>query len=111
MSRAVVTKLNLNKISRAVTASVVAALWFPVVSAAVTTHEIRVLADGTFSRQTTTIFPGDSVRFIMHDVRDSVIPALGVEPMSLTPAQFGAQVKREIATYAEFAKAAGLKPN
>jgi len=73
-------KLNVNKLSRAVTAFVVAALWFPVVSAAVTTHEIRVLADGTFSPQTTTISPNDSVRFIMHDVRDSVIPALGVEP-------------------------------
>ena len=34
----------------------------------VTTHDIRVLANGIFSPQTTTIVPGDEVRFIMHDI-------------------------------------------
>jgi tripartite-type tricarboxylate transporter receptor subunit TctC len=36
---------------------------------------------------------------------------LGVEPMPLTAAQFDAQVKKEIGTYATFAKAAGLPVN
>ena len=36
---------------------------------------------------------------------------LGVEPMPLSPAQFDAQVKREIGTYATFAKAAGMQAN
>ena len=36
---------------------------------------------------------------------------LGVEPMPLTAAQFDAQVKSEIATYAVFAKKAGLQTN
>ena len=36
---------------------------------------------------------------------------LGVEPMPLTAAQFDAQVKQEIGTYAVFAKAAGLPVN
>jgi tripartite-type tricarboxylate transporter receptor subunit TctC len=36
---------------------------------------------------------------------------LGVEPMPLTAAQFDAQVKKEIGTYAVFAKAAGLPVN
>ena len=36
---------------------------------------------------------------------------LGVEPMPLSPAQFDAQVKREIGTYAIFAKAAGMQAN
>lgn len=36
---------------------------------------------------------------------------LGVEPMPLTPAQFDAQIKKEIGTYAVFAKAAGLQVN
>jgi tripartite-type tricarboxylate transporter receptor subunit TctC len=39
------------------------------------------------------------------------LAALGVEPMPLTAADFDAQVKQEIARYAPFAKAAGLKPN
>jgi tripartite-type tricarboxylate transporter receptor subunit TctC len=39
------------------------------------------------------------------------LAALGVEPMPLTTADFDAQVKQEIARYATFAKAAGLKPN
>jgi tripartite-type tricarboxylate transporter receptor subunit TctC len=39
------------------------------------------------------------------------LAALGVEPMPLTTAAFGAQVKEEISRYATFAKAAGLKPN
>jgi tripartite-type tricarboxylate transporter receptor subunit TctC len=36
---------------------------------------------------------------------------LGVEPMVFTPEAFDAHVKKEIATYTEFAKVAGLKPN
>ena len=36
---------------------------------------------------------------------------LGVEPMPLTPAQFDAQIKKEIGTYAVFAKAAGMQAN
>jgi tripartite-type tricarboxylate transporter receptor subunit TctC len=36
---------------------------------------------------------------------------LGVEPMPLSPAQFDAQVKKEIGTYAAFAKAAGMQAN
>jgi tripartite-type tricarboxylate transporter receptor subunit TctC len=36
---------------------------------------------------------------------------LGIEPMPLTPAEFGALVTREVATYAEFARKAGLKVN
>jgi tripartite-type tricarboxylate transporter receptor subunit TctC len=36
---------------------------------------------------------------------------LGMEPMPLTAAQFDAQVKSEIATYAVFAKKAGLQTN
>ena len=36
---------------------------------------------------------------------------LGVEPMPLSPAQFDAQVKQEIGTYAVFAKAAGMQAN
>jgi len=39
------------------------------------------------------------------------LAALGVEPMPLTTAEFNAQVKQEVARYATFAKAAGLKPN
>ncbi len=39
------------------------------------------------------------------------LATLGVEPMPLSSAQFEAQVRREIGTYAAFAKAAGLKPN
>lgn len=39
------------------------------------------------------------------------LAALGVEPMPLTTAAFGAQVKEEISRYATFAKVAGLKPN
>jgi tripartite-type tricarboxylate transporter receptor subunit TctC len=39
------------------------------------------------------------------------LAALGVEPMPLTTAEFDAQVKQEVARYATFAKAAGLKPN
>lgn len=36
---------------------------------------------------------------------------LGVEPMVFTPQAFDAHVKKEIATYGEFAKVAGLKQN
>jgi tripartite-type tricarboxylate transporter receptor subunit TctC len=36
---------------------------------------------------------------------------LGVDPMDLSPAQFGALVEKEIVTSAALAKAAGLKPN
>jgi tripartite-type tricarboxylate transporter receptor subunit TctC len=36
---------------------------------------------------------------------------LGVEAMPLTPAEFGALVAREIKTYAEFTRKAGLKVN
>jgi tripartite-type tricarboxylate transporter receptor subunit TctC len=36
---------------------------------------------------------------------------LGVEAMALTPAEFSARVKQEIAVYGDFAKAAGLKAN
>jgi tripartite-type tricarboxylate transporter receptor subunit TctC len=39
------------------------------------------------------------------------LAAIGVETMSMTPPEFDAYVKREIARYATFAKAAGLKPN
>jgi tripartite-type tricarboxylate transporter receptor subunit TctC len=39
------------------------------------------------------------------------LAALGVESMPLTAAQFDAQVKSEIATYAVFAKKAGLQTN
>jgi tripartite-type tricarboxylate transporter receptor subunit TctC len=39
------------------------------------------------------------------------LATLGVEPMPLTAAQFDAQVKDEIATYAVFAKKAGLQVN
>jgi tripartite-type tricarboxylate transporter receptor subunit TctC len=39
------------------------------------------------------------------------LAALGVEAMPLTPAEFDAHVKAELARYATFAKAAGLKPN
>jgi tripartite-type tricarboxylate transporter receptor subunit TctC len=38
------------------------------------------------------------------------LKTLGVEEMPLTSAEFDAQVKKEIVTYASFAKAAGLKP-
>lgn len=37
------------------------------------------------------------------------LAALGVEAMALSPAQFEAQVQKEIGTYADFAKRAGLK--
>jgi tripartite-type tricarboxylate transporter receptor subunit TctC len=43
-------------------------------------------------------------------VRDKLVQ-LGVEPMILTPAEFAAQVRSEVATYGGFAKAAGLKSN
>jgi tripartite-type tricarboxylate transporter receptor subunit TctC len=39
------------------------------------------------------------------------LATLGVEPMSVTPAQFDAQVKKEIGTYSMFAKAAGMSVN
>ena len=39
------------------------------------------------------------------------LKTLGVEPMPLTPAQFDAQVKKEIGTYSVFAKAAGMSTN
>jgi tripartite-type tricarboxylate transporter receptor subunit TctC len=39
------------------------------------------------------------------------LATLGVEAMPMTPAEFDAHVKGEIALYATFAKAAGLKPN
>jgi tripartite-type tricarboxylate transporter receptor subunit TctC len=39
------------------------------------------------------------------------LATLGVELMPMAPAQFDAHVKGEIARYATFAKAAGLKPN
>jgi tripartite-type tricarboxylate transporter receptor subunit TctC len=39
------------------------------------------------------------------------LATLGVEPMPLTPAQFDAQVKKEIGTYSVFAKAAGMSVN
>jgi tripartite-type tricarboxylate transporter receptor subunit TctC len=39
------------------------------------------------------------------------LATLGVEPMPVTPAQFDAQVKNEIATYSVFAKAAGMTVN
>jgi len=39
------------------------------------------------------------------------LDSLGVDTSSATPAQFGAQVKGELATYAAFAKAAGMKAN
>src|SRR3954468_1603952 len=39
------------------------------------------------------------------------LATLGVEAMPMTPAEFDAHVKGEIARYATFAKAAGLKPN
>ena len=39
------------------------------------------------------------------------LATLGVEPMPLTPAQFDAQVKKEIGTYSVFAKAAGMTVN
>jgi tripartite-type tricarboxylate transporter receptor subunit TctC len=39
------------------------------------------------------------------------LATLGVELMPMTPAAFDAHVKGEIARYATFAKAAGLKPN
>lgn len=43
----------------------------------VTTHNIYVYANGAIAPRTTTIDPGDQVRFILQDVRDSVIPADG----------------------------------
>jgi hypothetical protein len=46
----------------------------------VTTHDIHVHANGVISPQTTTIDPGDQVRFILDSVRDSVIPAIGTGP-------------------------------
>jgi tripartite-type tricarboxylate transporter receptor subunit TctC len=39
------------------------------------------------------------------------LKTLGVESMPLTPAQFDAQVKKEIGTYSVFAKAAGMSIN
>jgi tripartite-type tricarboxylate transporter receptor subunit TctC len=39
------------------------------------------------------------------------LTTLGVELMPMTPSEFDAHVKGEIARYATFAKAAGLKPN
>ena len=39
------------------------------------------------------------------------LSALGVELMPMTPSEFDAHVKGELARYATFAKAAGLKPN
>jgi tripartite-type tricarboxylate transporter receptor subunit TctC len=39
------------------------------------------------------------------------LAAIGVEAMSMTPSAFDTYVKSEIARYATFAKAAGLKPN
>ena len=41
----------------------------------------------------------------------SRLAELGVDPMDLPPAQFGALVEKEIVTSAALAKAAGLKPN
>jgi tripartite-type tricarboxylate transporter receptor subunit TctC len=43
-------------------------------------------------------------------VRDK-LGVLGVEAMPMTPSEFDAHVRAEIARYATFAKAAGLKPN
>jgi tripartite-type tricarboxylate transporter receptor subunit TctC len=42
-------------------------------------------------------------------VRDRLL-ALGVDPMVMTPSEFGAYVEREIAVNAELVKAAGIKP-
>jgi tripartite-type tricarboxylate transporter receptor subunit TctC len=39
------------------------------------------------------------------------LATLGVEAMPMSPAEFDAYVKGELARYATFAKAAGLKPN
>jgi tripartite-type tricarboxylate transporter receptor subunit TctC len=39
------------------------------------------------------------------------LAAIGVETMSMAPSAFDSYVKAEIARYATFAKAAGLKPN
>ena len=39
------------------------------------------------------------------------LSALGVDTSSVTPAQFGTQVTSELATYAAFAKSAGMKAN
>ena len=36
---------------------------------------------------------------------------MGVQPYPLSPAEFDALVKKEVATYIAFAKASGLKPN
>jgi tripartite-type tricarboxylate transporter receptor subunit TctC len=56
----------------------------------------------------------------MHDELEKALQApgvkqklatLGVEPMPLTAAEFDAQVKKEIGTYAVFAKAAGMHAN
>lgn len=41
----------------------------------------------------------------------SKLTTLGVETSAMSPAEFGAQVKRELGGYAEFAKAAGMKVN
>jgi hypothetical protein len=46
----------------------------------VTTHDIHVHATGSIYPQTTTIDPGDQVRFIFDTWRDSVIPAIGTGP-------------------------------
>jgi tripartite-type tricarboxylate transporter receptor subunit TctC len=42
------------------------------------------------------------------DVKEK-LDAIGVEAMIMSPAAFGAEVKSETATYADFAKAAGMK--
>ena len=39
------------------------------------------------------------------------LATLGVEAMPMSPAEFDAYVKGDLARYATFAKAAGLKPN
>jgi tripartite-type tricarboxylate transporter receptor subunit TctC len=42
--------------------------------------------------------------------RDKLLKA-GIEPLAMTPAQFDARIKAEIATNTALAKAAGIKPN
>jgi hypothetical protein len=46
----------------------------------VTVHDIYVHANGSISPTTTTMDPGDQVRFIFDTWRDSVIPAIGTGP-------------------------------
>lgn len=72
---------------------------------------IGVLAPAKTSPQVVAKLNGALQKVMQSPALKARLAVLGVEPMALTPVQFDSQIRREIVTYGQFAKAAGLKPN